>query len=135
MNDKGEAPETLAAGKRSLWSRVLLIALAGVLVAALVVGVAFAVTGTGNGTAATGTQVRDCSGGTGCRGSAVESCGRGNSCAGCDGECERKGEECDGKCETGCEGRGDCVGDNDCERGTAVGSDRAGRCHRNRVPQ
>lgn len=125
MSETGEAP---SGKKGTAWSKVLLIALAGILVIAMVVGVAFAVTGTKSSSNAAATEVGGCSGsGTGCQGAAGEGRGYGSREAECDGECEAGGK-CDGECEAGGECDGECTGEGN-------GSGQGGRCYRNQAPQ
>lgn len=94
-----EAPE---AKKATNWSKVLLVALASLIVVGLVVGVAFAVTGTkcSNGNASAG--VGNCDGSCAGQAGAV---GTGSGCQNGNGQCSNAGN---------CEGKANCVSGGSC---------------------
>ena len=102
-----EAPE---AKKATNWSKVLLIALASLIVVGLMVGVAFAVSGTkcSNGNASAG--VGNCAGQSG-------AVGAGSGCQNGNGQCANAGN---------CEGKANCVSGGNCTD-TKGGSDN-GSC-------
>lgn len=114
------------------WSKVLLIALASLLVIVLVVGVAFAVSGTRRSGTVTGTEVGNCQGGGLCQGSAV---GEGGGCENRNGECSANGN-CDAECAV----NGDCNGDcGQCEAANCSsakgGCEQGGQCQGRQAPQ